>query len=252
MEREIKSFICLSGIFFSTSLFAMSLYDGWTFRPNVGLDVGVQKQAFETGFGEEHFREHYPQTNLYVGARIHEYFGVEVGYEHMYPLQKRQYYYGPEGQTTLVLGSNLFEVNLINGELYFSQVWQHGWHASLVGLWPVCKDRTFITVSVGVARMKSHYETVFVAPVLGSTQPVDLQSDERYIGRFSIGLRQMVTHNFGLRVQGIWEDTHKLEATAPLIFGFAGAEFPTQATDNYTVLPKDSYIVNVGFFWEFL
>jgi hypothetical protein len=252
MEREIKSLICLSGIFFSTSLFAMSLYDGWTFRPNVGLDVGVQKQAFETGFGEEHFREHYPQTNLYIGARIHEYFGVEVGYEHMYSLQKRQYYYGPNGQTTRVLGSNLLELNAVDGELYFSQAWQHGWHADLVGLWPVCKDRTFITVSAGVVRMQSHYETAFIASALGGTQPVDIKSDERYIARIGIGLRQMITDHFGLRVQALWEDTDKLEATAPLIFPFAGAQFPTQATDNYTVRPKDSYSVNVGFFWQFV
>ncbi|MBI2792764.1 MAG: hypothetical protein HYX61_12465 [Gammaproteobacteria bacterium] len=253
MEREIKSLIGMAGLFFSTSLFAMSLYDGWTFHPNIGLDVGAQKQAFETGFGEEHFREHYPQTNIYVGARIHEYFGVEVGYEHMYPLQKRQFYFDNTavgGPNIPVLGSNLLAGS--DGELYFSEAWMHGWHADLIGLWPLCKERTYLTINAGFARLQAKYETVFISNTLAATLPVRWQNDERYIARIGIGLRQMITGHFGVRVQGEWEDTSKLEATRSLDVGFNGVETPLLPTDNYTVKPKDSYSVSLGFFWEFI
>lgn len=246
MDRAIKIFIVLLTFFAATASKAEWTLDDWGFKPNIGVDVGMQKQSFENGFGEEHFRRHYPNTNFYIGTKMFKYLGLELGYEHMYRLDEHRHYYPLQP----VLGF-FHPVGSNDDRVYFSHAHMKGLHASLEGYLPICKrTKTDLTATAGISWLKMYYDTLMVSNGFAATPPVTWESDTRAVPRLGIGIRQMITDNFGVRLQAIWEDTSKLEATTPVSQEQGLRSIPTLPTDNYTVKPKDSYIFNLGFFLQ--
>lgn len=86
MERALRLPLLMAAFSFSAPLFAhLTIFDV-DVKPSLGFDVGTYSQPFEAGFGEEQFRKHYPDTQIYAAVKFFEYFGLEAGYEHMYSL----------------------------------------------------------------------------------------------------------------------------------------------------------------------
>jgi hypothetical protein len=252
MDRVTKTSVFLLSALFSTSPFAYAKMEGWGFKPNFGVDVSARHQGFEPGFGDEQFRHNYPGTNFYVGALIHKYLGIEGGYEHMYSLQKREFYNQINTNATVLGFFTDVAPPGIGNQLYFSEASTEGWHINLVGLWPIC-DNTALTASVGVAWSKMYLETVFVAEAAppGGTRPTRWHSDDRALARLTLGARHMFTHHFGMRLQGAWENTSKLESTIPVPVDLGGAALPSSTHDSYTVKPHNSYELGLGVFLQF-
>lgn len=246
MERGIKILIAFLTMSFATLTHAEWTWDDWGFKPNIGFDAGVRKQAFETGFGEGHFRKNYPYTNFYIGTKMFKYLGLELGYEHMYRLDERKYY-GID-QPILGFGNNLA---LDEERLYFSHAYSKGWHASLEGYLPICpKTKTYLTATAGITWLKMYYDTLQISEINTVSAPSIWESDRRAVARVGLGIRQMITDYFGVRLQAIWEDTSKLEGTIPVAISQGGTGSPVTGADNYTARPKDGYIFNLGFFLE--
>lgn len=225
-----------------------NLLEDWEFTPIVGFDVNMRDQDFENDFGDGHFREHYPDTNFYIGTRFYKYLGLEAGYEHMYRQEQKQFYL--EGVS--VLG---FQPTIPNQRFYLSDVTMDGWHLDLMGFWPICpKTKTELTATLGLAWLKMDYQTaLFEDPANPANPIVDWDSDTRMLLRIGFALRQMITNNFGTRLQMMWERTSKLEATFAVPVGHGGAtppDVPTTLADNYTASPRNSFIVGLGFFFE--
>lgn len=235
---KISTAIMCSLALASTSAFA--ILEEWEFKPMLGADIGMQNQRFDSGFGEEHFRKNYPATNFYLGTIFHKYLGMEVGYEHMYSQEKKQFY--PGGAP--VLG---FTGTLVGDDrLYFSDVFVDGWNVNLIGYWPVCpKTRTEIIGVLGVSWLKAHYDTVAVSTTIPAEAIANWESDTHSVFRAGLGLRQMLTDSFGMRLQAIWEDSSRLNASVLVPSSQGG-----NGTDIYTASPKDSYIFNLGFFFQ--
>ncbi len=226
----------------STPLFAA----GMTFQPNAGLDVNMRHQSFETKFGQGHFSEHYPASNIYLGNKFNRYWGVEVGYTQTYD-QEKNVTYLPNDQ---VLGflANLSEPS---EKTYISNLFMQAWNLNLLGFYPVCpKLKTELTGLVGVAFEKMQLSTVpiYDFPIANAVE--SWSSSRHALLRAGVGVRQMVTKNFGLRAQGIWEDTSKLHTKVPVLLGQAGGVNTLGSQDFYTVKPKNSYLVGAGFFFQ--
>lgn len=242
MERVIKTIVCLTSLLMASTTFA-GVWDEWTFKPILGGDINTRSQDFEAGFGKDHFRRRYPDTNLYAGLIMNKYLGLEGGYEHMYLLYKNRFY--TEG--TLVLGTDrLFDAGDQN---FNSYAYMSGWHLNLVGLWPVCPNIA-ITASIGAAWLRMRFETVYVADGDPASRPTQWESDNRAVTRVTLGVRQMITQHFGMRVQGAWENTSKLEASIPLPVDIGNPLPSPSLANNYTVHPKDSYTIGIGAFLQ--
>jgi len=243
----IKKIILASSLLVSSviSTSSQALLQGWEFKPSLGADVTMRHQDFDKGFGEEHFREHYPGVNLYMSAIFHKYLGMEAGYEHMFREEKKQFY----GNRSPVLG--FFNPQFNTAKLYLSDVFMQGWHVDLLAYLPICpKLRTDLFGSVGLGWLKMHYETAQVNNLAAATPVERWESDSRTVLRLGLGLKQMITDNFGLRLQFLWEDTSKLDATRVVPRGQGGVLAPRTAADSYTVKADDSYSIGLGFFFQ--
>lgn len=247
MERVSKHIIGLVSLLISSAAFAgLTNIDEWGVKPNIGFDVGVKHQSFSQGFGEEQFREDYPETNLYIGAKFHSMFGMEVGYQHIYRQQRQQFY----NEFASVLG--FFDMaGSANRRLYISDVFGQAWNFNLQGYWPICpRTKTELMGSIGIAWQKLYYSTTAIANN-NAAEPIAVwESDNRAMLKLGVGIRQMITKHFGSRLQLFWEDTSKLGATFAVPTGQGGLNAPFLSTHSYTVRPKDSYSVLLGFFFQ--
>lgn len=242
MERVAAVIFGFISLVLSSTVFAG--YGSWGFKPNMGFDVNVRNQPFETSFGMEQFHNHYPDTNVYIGTKIHQYFGIVAGYEHMYRQEQKQYYdSGIPVLGALLVGGNRF---------YLSDVSMHGWHFDLEGFYPICpRIKTELTATIGMAWLKMYYDTALFEDPANPANPVAYwTSDDRATIRFGFGIRQMITKHFGTRLQAIWENTEKLEGTTPVPFGHGGTLNPVSITDNYSTRPRNSFLVGLGFFLQ--
>lgn len=245
MERVQKITVGLLALMLSSTVYAdITDLDEWGIKPNIGIDIGLQNQSFSTGFGQEQFRETYPLSNIYIGAKFHPFFGMEIGYEHMYRQEKQQYF----NSGVPVLG---FVAAVPNETLYFSDVTSSGWNFNLLGFWPICPcTGTSLTGSIGIAWREMHYSTVGVTDLNAAAPLATWDSDDRAMLRLGFGVNQMITKHFGSRLQILWEDTSKLDATFAVPVGQGGANPPLFLSDDYTAKPKDSWSVLVGFFFQ--
>jgi hypothetical protein len=60
----------------------------------------------------------------------------------------------------------------------------------------------------------------------------------------------MITYHFGARLQAIWEKTSRLNASIAVPIGQGGEAVPILPSDFYTVQPKNSRMIQLGFFFE--
>lgn len=244
MERALKLSIGILVLFVTTSCFAN--LNNWGFKPNIGFDAGARKQGFERENGHEQFREHYPDLNLYIGTKIHRYFGIEAGYEEMF--RQQQWHYYPE-DTPGIMG---FLPPLENERVYASNVSSKGWNLTFDGFYPICpRTKTDLIGIIGLAWLKMYYETVlFEDPVNPANPLATWHSGSRAMFRAGLGLRQMITKHFGMRLLWVYENTSKLEATMAVPVGQGGAIEPTELANNYTAIPKNSHLLTLGFFLQ--
>lgn len=250
MDRIVRGFPIILSLFLSPIALAdcdwTDLSD-WGMKPNLGIDVGIKNQSFNSSFGEEHFRQDYPETNIYFGIKFHPYIGIEAGYEYMYRQERLQYYNIGFG----VLGSAPTLPGGLDQRVFNSDVHGQGWNVSLLGFWPICpRTKTELTLALGLAWQKLYYSTAVALDSDPATPLAMWSSDTRAMFRAGVGIRQMITKHFGSRLQVFWEDTSKLSATFPIPVGQGGVLIPTTPADNYTVRPRDNYSVLLGFFFQ--
>ena len=179
MDRARYWIPALTAMLLTTPVFAgccvsWTNIDAWGIKPNFGIDVGVKNQSFNSSFGEEHFRENYPETNVYFGMKFHPYVGIEGGYQHMYRQQKEQYY--PIGSS--VLGSSTSLPGATIPRMFISDVYGQGWNLSLLGFWPICpRTKTELMATLGLAWQKLYYSTVAITPDFPATSLAMWNSD---------------------------------------------------------------------------
>ena len=77
MIKIIKLFIVL--FLSSLMLFSPNFCTANNFY--YGLDLGVQHIGFKPGYGDNLFPTDLPMSNLFVGFKFNDYFGIEGGYQ---------------------------------------------------------------------------------------------------------------------------------------------------------------------------
>lgn len=250
MSKLLKT--VTAGLLLTVGTAASALESDWYFKPYVGGDVGVQNQDFETGFGDFHFKSSYPVTNLNVGVNLHQYIGIEAGYEHMYQRERVQYY-AEDGSRNILGFAPLVPGN---PRTYFSKVWSNGFTLSAILKYPIYKDTTEVFATLGANWARNHYETVMIQGAGNeSTRPLFWKSDRHAIARIGAGIKHAITPNFGGRVMYVYEGTSKLDSAIfpgtdreGLLLNVPAA--PTSSAHLHTVKPKGSHLVMAGLYYQ--
>jgi len=206
----------------------------WFFKPYIGADVGTQGMPFEPQFGEGHFKANSPYTNFNLGVWLHQYLGLEMGYARSYAQQHQQFYNSGDK----VLG-NINTID-VDDKLYFSEVGKKGWNLNVLGAYPIL-EKTTLLVSAGTAWSKMNFNTNFIKDDVVNRATFGA-SERKAVLRLGLGVRQMITENFGVRLMYHWENSNRLNtAVAP------EPEFPQVF---YKVKPKNSHLLYLGFFYQ--
>lgn len=251
---KLKNIFLLSLLFVSVPFTSTqaSFLDDFYLNPYVAAEAAYRHFPWETQFGENHFREHFPNANFVFGVQVHDYIAVEGGYQTTDRRDMTQFYFAGNGvpPQQAVLGF-LARPGLEDPSMHISQAEVNGWHLNLVGLWPVL-DRTTLYASLGAAWMRFYVNTVPVYNLANTAaNPVRRwHSDRDTVFRFSLGVKQFITDHFGARVFFTYEGTSGMEG---IIAGHgfeAGVPAPDRATDFYKAESKGSFLFGLGFFYQ--
>lgn len=131
---------------------------GWQIRPYAGVDAQWRHMKYLAGLGDNLFRNGYPQGNIYAGLRIHDFFGVEAGFETT-PTRTRTAVVSDGA----LLGVSVAELAPPTINLAKNRV--KAWHTGVMGYFPVCDwigNPIELLGYVGQARVKVMYQNVTV------------------------------------------------------------------------------------------
>lgn len=225
---------------------ASAFIDGDFFlNPYVATEAAWRTLSWETGYGEDHFKEEFSNVNLIAGAQFHKHFAVEAGVQTTNRLQKQMHYPGDGNVGGGPVLGFWPEDGLRDAVTHFAEAQVKGWHLNLLGLWPVpsLNDTTLYT-SVGVAWMRFNVSTVPVIDGNAANFVSHWKSSQDAIFRFGLGVKHMITDNFAARIFFNWENTGSLNGTA-----LVPESAPPQGI--YTAKMKSSSLVGLGFYYQF-
>jgi opacity protein-like surface antigen len=199
------------------------------FHPIIGVDGQYRYMEFQNGFGDNLWKETYPQANLYAGLRFGSYFGFVVGHENS--KTRDQTVNLSPGET--FLGTNPFVgATAIRGSSDIK-----GTYAQVMGYYPLSfLKSTEVFLGIGAIHNKIHLEYQFLD---GSTSRNFNESDTH--AKVEFGIQKIICNHFGLRAVAGWENTEEFENLKPV-------ENPGAAT---SVNLHDTWTVGAGFFWIF-
>lgn len=209
-------------------------------QPYMGIDAQWRITQPAAGFGNDLFKRHYLQGNLYLGLKICDYLGVELGYEMTPTRTKTSTVAGNE--TILGIPSNPPEVHINKSRI-------HGWHAGLMGYYPVCnflgnslfRNPVELLAYVGHVRLNCYYQDV---RVIRAGEPIDVRLNTRTFDEtkslLRVGLGAQYTYcTSGVRFMVGYETTNQFKDVTSKEFG---------ATRAMRLKLRDSLFVSLGIF----
>jgi len=215
----------------------------FTLFPYVGVDVGVRYLDFQRWVGRGLFIKTVPQTNLYVGLRFHDNFGIEVGWEAT-PLKSKTMTFKRGDQN---LG---FEIpGLMDPEVHTFKWKLEGWHVNLIGYTPNFSDRYHFSFfgSIGLAHKKVIIQHLPISAAGIFLSDALLKkcrgtfAKYRSLFRTTVGLQYMLPHHFRIRAYFGWENTNQ----------FGRLKTKERLSGVTTVGLDNSVSLNLGVLYQF-
>ncbi len=250
MERTLLSLLAAAIVVMPFQTHALE--SDWYFKPYIGADVGVQHLDFKENFGGSHFKENYAVTNFNLGVNLHDYVAIELGYESMHEREQTRYY--PNGSAS-ILGYTGFSTPGNGGQLTMNKVDGGGFNASLVLKYPIC-PKTEVMAFVGAAWNRLAYQTALVSDdgIVVPNVLVSWESDREAVGRFGVGIKQMLTDKLGGRLVYMYESNTSLDATVfpgSIAFNQNGrVGVAGNPPDEFTAKPDGSHMFMAGLFYQ--
>lgn len=199
------------------------------FHPLFGIDGQYRNMEFQEGFGDNLWKETYPQANLYGGLRFGSYFGVVVGHENSKTRDQT---------VNLNAGETFLGTTLGLRTAYRGSSDIKGTYVQLMGYYPLSfMKATEIFLGIGAIHNKLHleYQALDGAPDNRHWNETDTHA------KVEFGVQKIICNHFGLRVVGGWENTSAFENLKPV-------EVPASVSN---VNLNDTWTVGAGFFWIF-
>lgn len=209
-------------------------------QPYMGIDAQWRVTQPETNFGNNLFKRHYLQGNIYLGLKLCDYLGVELGYE-ITPTRNKTSTIA-NNEATLGVASQPLEVHISKSRI-------HGWHTGLMGYYPVCnflgnnlfRNPVELLAYVGQVCLNTYYQDV---TVLRAGEPMDVRFNTRTYDStrslLRVGLGAQYTYcTSGIRFMLGYETTNQFRNVISKEFG---------TTSAMRLKLKDSLFVSLGIF----
>jgi opacity protein-like surface antigen len=239
---DLKKLVLASAVAFCASAPSLSQafpdLDYGPFHPILGADFQHRNMEFEDGFGDNLWKETYPQVNLYVGMRFGSYFGFVVGHENS----------KTRSQTVqLSTGERLLGVPLGGTSTFHASSDIKGTYAQIMGYLPLSfLNSTELFLGIGVIHNKLNLEYQFIGDAGGLFEIPDLfdyhETDTH--AKVELGIQKIICNHFGLRAVAGWENTSEFN-------NLRTDQNPSAANSLRQVNLKDTWTVGAGFFWIF-
>lgn len=220
---------------------AMALVESkWHFKPYVGIDIERRELNFERGFGDNLFKHYYNQGNLYLGLRIHEYFGIEGGYE---AVNRTSHRLGLHPGALLAGGTVPIIINANDIDIYNSTAKLQGSYIDCIGFFPISEKYKLTLIGMaGIARLKAQC-VITLLSIETDFGSIELRESnvllkKKNILRFGFGLQHMIKQNIGIRAMLKWENTNKFQIKNP-------------ENSIQTIKMKNSFFYSLGTFVTF-
>jgi hypothetical protein len=186
------------------------------------------------------FSRVFPGGNGFVGVRLSEYIGFELGYDFTGKKEKTHEFIA--GETFFNFPSPVLVGTTVHSKISFN-----GWHLDLLGFVPLdhCID-LLLTVGYSATRAKLQFDVGTVGnPTLLSIIPT-LNARGRTFLRLGGGIQWMVTDMTGVRALVRWKNTNRINFRNTPGIDFLVANYGVSRT-----LYKDAVTVAVGVFFRF-
>lgn len=208
-------------------------------QPYVGVDAQWRITQPVIGYGNNLFKRHYLQGNLYLGFKVCDYLGLEFGYQ-ITPTRNK---------TTTVEGGDVLGIRSSPTEVHISKSRMQGWHAGIMGFYPVCnllpntlfRNPLELLAYVGHLRLNTYYQDIVA---IRQNQPVNVRMTTRtFDGTKSllrVGLGAQYTYcTSGIRFMVGYESTNQFRNELSKEFGTAS---------NMRLKLNNSLFVSLGIF----
>ena len=212
-------------------------------QPIFGVDVQHRNMEFQEGFGENLWKQTYPQTNLYAGMRFGRYFGFVLGHENS--KTRTQTVNLSVGETFLGLPIGL---PVTQSETFRGSSDIKGTYAQLMGYYPIgFLKSTELFLGIGAIHNKITLEQQALGNDDDPLTPAAIgefyrnYSASNTRAKVELGLQKIICHHFGLRAVLGWEQTSGFKNIKPV-------QIP-EAEENINL--NDTWTVGMGFFWVF-
>jgi hypothetical protein len=256
---RIKSIISL--MFITLAMVAQSCvaFEGnYNLDTYVGVDTKIRRMEFKRNFGNKIFKDpFYKSLNVFVGCKMNQYFGIEVGYELSNTKINSKY----SANGTFLFGNRLIDNvhgfdSVVN---YFqSRSMISGFNINMMGFLPLNEKKNLnIIGSIGFANLRSKtkcdlFEIGQTNVSLNDQHNISVQrfahtksqyKNRKVTIRLNTGIQYLINRNFGIRALAGWENTHKIK--------IQGKDRVTGIKVNEHAKFKDSITYRIGFFVPF-
>lgn len=214
--------------------------------PYAGVDAQIRTMKFAKGGPDLLFAKNALQGNVFVGAKLNEYFGVELGYEQT-KSKKR------DSDASYNNGDVVFNELTEAGD-YIKSTNKHqikGFSVSILGYLPLVENQTTLYAGVGLARLKmkatfqptgSHDEDPYNAA--NREQEKRSYKATKIVPKLTAGVEHMLTKEWGIRGNATWENTARFKKIKPSTRAIHGA-------DASSLSMKNSVVYGIGVFYKF-
>ncbi len=182
----------------------------------------------------------FPGGNGFVGVRLSEYIGFELGYEFTGKKEKTHQFIA--GETFFNFTSPLLVGTTVHSKMSFN-----GWHLDLLGFVPLdhCID-LLLSVGYSATRAKLQFDVGALGnPIVINAFP-SLSSRGRTFLRLGAGIQWMITDMTGVRALLRWKNTNRLNLRSTPAIDFLVANYGVSRT-----MYKDALTAAVGVFFRF-
>lgn len=202
-------------------------------RPYIGIDLGVRHMPYVNNHGGYVFAHNYNLVNIYVGAKMNNCLGVELGGEFSHKKQRN---------VKLLPGKDFGEFSLIDNE--FSQLESssqiNGWNMNLVGYCPVENSAFQLIGMLGFASLHINATTMIGDDETGPQPPIILSfKSTKITPRISGGFCYLLNHHFNIRGLITYEGTRNFKYMRP------------KQNSPFIATAKNSFLYSVGLFYVF-
>ncbi len=193
------------------------------FKPYVGLDILQRNMNFKQNYGDTIFARKSLQNNIYMGMKMSEHLGCELGYQSTQNTSKNSFV----SNGNQILGQLAQPRGVAFSPFVFIETTARikGPYLGLMGFRSMHQDKTQFIASLGfsvltakLAYNQKQYEdppTVGVGvPAIGIATIHRYFSSTKVVPRCMIGVQRKFTDSLGLRVSFIYEWTNRFKQMA--------------------------------------